>query len=339
MKALPTIAAGMLVAFLALAPLLSSAAAATVSVTASPGTLTGSQTVTITGTVTPAPGAGVSAFIQVSNPNGRTVAAASVPVDASAGTFSYSFAAGPGSTPSAPTNWVNGAYTVSATASGATGTTSFTYTGATTGVTAGVAVPTISVQVTSTDDVLPGQSVRVYALIQWVNNGSLAAVSNFPISHYHTGTALTQLGAATKIHIGYYFWTISTTGLADGVYGVHIEANASNNLANGLGAFTVNSAIATSASQQAVLTALNAVPGQITTALGSVTTQLNSILTAANTAASAATAAQTAASGVASNVSNTLSSVQSSQTYVLVIAALAAITLVLELAILVRKLS
>jgi len=333
MKALPAIAAGMLVAFLALSPFLLSAAAATVSVSASPAVVGDAQTITITGTVTPAPGAGVSAFIQVTNPSGRTVAAGSVPVDATAGTFSYSFAAGPGSTPSAPTNWVNGAYTVAATASGATGTTSFTYTGATTAPTAGVAVPTISVQVTATDDVTPGTSIRIYALIQWNNNGSLAAVSNFPISHYHTGTALTQLGAATKVHTGFYFWTVDTTGLADGVYAVHIQANSSSNYAQGLGTFTINSA------NKNTLAAINALPGQVTAALASVTAQLNSILTAANGAASAANSAASAVSGISGNVSSTLSAVQSSQTYVLVIAALAAITLVLELAILVRKLS
>jgi len=74
MKALPTIALGMLTAFLALLPLVSITAAATVSVSVSPTNPIGAVALSITGTVSPAPGAGVNAFIQVFNSAGKTVA-------------------------------------------------------------------------------------------------------------------------------------------------------------------------------------------------------------------------------------------------------------------------
>src|SRR5712692_3501115 len=108
MKALPTIAAGMLVAFLALAPLLSSVVAATVTVSASPASVTEGVLISITGTVSPAPGAGFNAFIQVTNPQGKAVTSASQGVDPTTGAFSYSFNAG------GTTLWTTGTYTVTA---------------------------------------------------------------------------------------------------------------------------------------------------------------------------------------------------------------------------------
>src|SRR2546422_7785735 len=104
MKALPTIAAGMLVAFLALTPLVSTVAAATVTVSVSPTSASGAAAMSITGTVSPAPGAGFNAFVQVTNPSGKAVAAASVPVDATTGAFSYAFTTG------GAANWVSGTY-------------------------------------------------------------------------------------------------------------------------------------------------------------------------------------------------------------------------------------
>ena len=71
--------------------------------------------------------------------------------------------------------------------------------------------------------------------------------------------------------------------------------------------------------------------GTITTDLGTITTNLGTVLTSANNAATQATAAANAANNAKTSVSDT-------ETYVLVVAVLAAITLVLELAILVRKL-
>ncbi len=355
MKTLPTVAAGTLVAFLALFILLSSVAAASVSLTLNGLSFTGTQTITISGTATPAPGAGQSAFVQVTNPSGRAVAAASVPVDATAGTFSYSFASGGTSL------WVTGTYTVTASAGGASGSTSFTYTctancGAPT--TGGAASTAILVDVRATSPAWPGQPVTIGILTSSAANGSLIEAI-FQTVHYHSpGGGLTTLctptagtgcaGTFTRIHIGFYEITFTLPATtADGSYDTHAWVNNGNNQqGQGLAAFTVSSAIATSASQNSILTAITsmqatvtALPGQVTAALSTVTGSLSSIQTAATAAQTAANAAQQAASGVAANVSSTLSAAQSSQTYVLVVAALAAITLVLELAILVRKLS
>ncbi len=70
----------------------------------------------------------------------------------------------------------------------------------------------------------------------------------------------------------------------------------------------------------------------VQSSLSSISSQLSSISSNASTAASAATQA-------ASNTTSNSSGISTAQTYVLVVAVLAAITLVLELAILVRKLS
>jgi len=106
----------------------------------------------------------------------------------------------------------------------------------------------------------------------------------------------------------------------------------------------------------AMSTALTALSSQLTTLAGQVTTistnlgtvqtdvtnmqgQLTTIsnnITTLNTAVQAAQASAAAAQTAAQNANNAVSS---TQTYVLVVAVLAAITLVLELAILVRKLS
>lgn len=341
MKPLSTIAAGMLTAFLVLAPLLSTASAATVAVSASPGAATGSQVMSITGTVTPAPGAGVSAFIQITNPAGKAVAAASVAVDPAAGTFSYTFAAG------GTTLWVTGSYTVSATASGATGITSFTYTAATPTPTTGGNVNALTVWVQATSPVFPGDTVQVATLVEWTQNGSLAT-TNFQTAHYHTPTGgLVNLGTATTIHKGFYFWTITLPATAaTGTYFVHVWVNNSGPQGQGLGSFTVSSSLASGASQTQILTAVNgaatsiaSIQSSISTSLGQVTTALASLQTAATATQQAAVAAQAAATALSGSVTTITNGVQSSQTYILVVAALAAITLVLELAILVRKLS
>lgn len=79
--------------------------------------------------------------------------------------------------------------------------------------------------------------------------------------------------------------------------------------------------------------------GSISTAVGQIQSSLTSIT---NTLASINTAVGTAstnAGNAATSAQNAANAVSSTQTYVLVVAVLAAITLVLELAILVRKLS
>ncbi len=325
----------MLAAFLVLAPLLSGASASTVSVSASPGAASGSQVMSITGTVSPAPGAGVSAFIQITNPAGKAVAAASVPVDPTAGTFSYTFAAG------GTTLWTTGSYTVTATAAGATGITSFTYTAPTQQPTpTGGNINALRVWVQATTPAFPGDTVQIATLVEWVANGSLAT-TNFQTAHYHTPAGgLVQLGTPTTIHKGFYFWTITlAANAAAGTYFVHVWVNNSGPEGQGLGSFTVQPKIAQQDTLNSVSSAIGTIQSSITTSLGQVTSAISQLQTAATATQAAATAAQKAATDLSTSVTSILSGVQNSQTYVLVVAALAAITLVLELAILVRKLS
>jgi len=83
---------------------------------------------------------------------------------------------------------------------------------------------------------------------------------------------------------------------------------------------------------QASLTTLSTQIQSLSTSVASLSTQVQAAQTAATAAQTAAAAAQTAASNAQTTNSNT-------QTYVLVVAVLAAITLVLVLAVLIRKLS
>jgi len=99
----------------------------------------------------------------------------------------------------------------------------------------------------------------------------------------------------------------------------------------------------------ALTTSVNSITGSLQTLTTDVTNLQNSLTSITNTlstisqsvsgAASAANTAATDASNAATQATNAANAVSSTQTYVLVVAVLAAITLVLELAILVRKVS
>jgi methyl-accepting chemotaxis protein len=89
-------------------------------------------------------------------------------------------------------------------------------------------------------------------------------------------------------------------------------------------------------------TNLNTLSGNVNTLSGSVTSLQGSITSIASQVATINTGVTNLGSQVstaATNAQNAVNAVNSTQTYVLVVAVLAAITLVLELAILVRKLS
>lgn len=94
--------------------------------------------------------------------------------------------------------------------------------------------------------------------------------------------------------------------------------------------------------QKTILADLTSITSAITTLQGSLTTITSSLTSITNSLTSINTAAGNAATqagNAATQAQNAASAVASTQTYVLVVAVLAAITLVLELAILVRKLS
>ena len=109
-----------------------------------------------------------------------------------------------------------------------------------------------------------------------------------------------------------------------------------------IGVQTVTTTTTVPSSDAAALSSIQASLTSITNTLGTITSSLNTI-------SGAVTQLNTAFTGISGNISTlnniggqltTLTnSVNNNQTYVLVVAALAAITLVLELAILVRKLS
>src|SRR2546428_4655035 len=194
MKALPTIAVGMLMAFLALLPLVSIAAATTVTVTPSPTNPSGAAAMTITGTVSPAPGAGVNAFIQVLNPAGKTVASTVAAVDPTAGTFTYSFTTG------GTALWTTGTYTVTANAAGVSGSNTFTYTctGTSCGAgTTGTSAVTLVLWAAATSPVYAGQTVQVSAVLAWTN-GTQVTTATFKAWYIApSGTATALSGAPT----------------------------------------------------------------------------------------------------------------------------------------------
>ncbi len=367
MKPLPLLVATTLVAALVLAPMSVAAGSITFSSPAAGASYKGVASYSIAGAVSPIPSQADNVFITVKNPSGVTVDAASVSVAATTGTFTYSTATGGSG------NWKSGTYTISATDSfGATGTATFTYTasGAPTPVTG------ISVQALASTPVFAGQTVQVTALVSY-SNGTLATAS-WTGSHYHTPAgAANALTAPTSIGSGMYMWTITLpSSAANGLYSVHLKANVSGNIAWGVAGFTVNSALMPSnnavlqndlknnfSALTSSLTSLSSAVSGLSSTLSSVSSTVSSLNTAVSGLSSAMTSVQSAVgglgttlsniqttlgnvntnvnnlSGLSGNLQSATSGINTTQTYVLVVAVLAAITLVLELAILVRKLS
>ena len=197
-------------------------------------------------------------------------------------------------------SWTSGTYTITATDSfGATGTTTFTFSTGTT--------TTSSYNVTKALIDIQGNLTIIQNELKTMNstiNSNHAAIGNLQ-------TAVTSLTS----NVG----SIST---------------AVTSLTNSVGALT---------------TSVNSITGSLQTLTTDVTNLQNSLTSITNTlstisqsvsgAASAANTAATDASNAATQATNAANAVSSTQTYVLVVAVLAAITLVLELAILVRKVS
>lgn len=147
---------------------------------------------------------------------------------------------------------------------------------------------------------------------QIANTGALAAVQ----------TAVTGLGNSLS--------TLATSvgNLQSGLNSLSGTVGTINSNVNSLSSAVAALNTAVTGSLQTANSALTSIQGSIT----GLSTQVQAAATAANSASTAATAAQASAKSASDAVSST-------QTYVLVVAAIAAITLVLELAILVRKLS
>ena len=129
-------------------------------------------------------------------------------------------------------------------------------------------------------------------------------------------------------------WTLSSTS-ANGGYALYVQVvnNSTSPALNawGLGSFTVQPAPATAAAQTSQSSTLSSISAALATVSSGVTT--------ANNALSSLTASVNNLNQAATNINGVSAAIANNQTYVLVVAALAAIILVLELAILVRKLS
>ncbi len=364
MKTLRTIAAVILAAVMVLGPTLAFAAGETVTVATNASSYAGQQTIQVTGTVTPAPAGSGSAVVVTTKGPAGVVDTGTANVATGTGSWAYTFVSG------GSASWVTGNYVVNATYGGIGGTgsstTSFAYStvcvancgGSSAGSTA------INVQVTASSPVLGGQLEYISILTSFAANGSLAAAT-FQTVHFDSpsGTLTTLCSSAgqsgctgtfTTIHKGFY--TISFTApVAPGGYFVHAWTNGpvattSSGQGQGLAEFTVQTASTTDVAT--ALTSINSQLTVLTTGFNGINTGLQSLAGATaqlNTISSGVTGLTTTLAGIASNI-NTINqiggqittmtnAINNNQTYVLVVAALAAITLVLELAILVRKLS
>lgn len=377
---------------LMLSPLAASAATGTITFTspAAGSTLTSGQSYTISGTITPTPTLPDNVNIQVTlQSTGQVVDVANVAVQ-SGGAFSYSTVAG--------SNFATGTYTITATdSSGATGTTTFTFKGASTTPT-GTLPPVIDIFVAANSLVYPGQTVQAEVMLVWNTNGTLVTATNTTVvttlvPPSGSSTTLTASSTSTR---GQYMYTYAVpAGSPDGAYLLQVVAihttSAGRFVGWGLGQFTVNSQVASTSglaaltsglaanitSLRATLTTISNNVNSINTALASITstlgtvssnvqglgTSLTTLSSTVNTISSSigsisssittltndVTQLQTTVgtlsglagdmSGLQSSVSSLSTSVSNEQTYILVVAALAVITLVLELAILIRKMS
>jgi hypothetical protein len=366
MKTLRTIAAVILAAFMVFGPTMAFAAGEAVTASTNAPSYSGQATIQVTGTVTPAPtSTNTAVVVTTKGPNG-VVDTGTANVATGTGVYTYTFVSG------GSANWTPGTYVVNATYGGPGGsgstTTTFGYTTAQGQIVPGSSA--INVQVTASTPVAPGGSEYVAILTSWDSNGSLAAAT-FQTVHYHTpsGTLVTLCSSAaqsgctgtfTTIHKGFYTinFTVPSSATSGG-YFVHAWTSGPGQ-GQGLGQFTVQLGTSGDAAALAAInTQLNGLTSSIavlTTGFGSINTQLqtvasntNGISSSLNTISTGVTGLTTSLANIAPNltkldtVAGAITSMQNAinnnQTYVLVVAALAAITLVLELAILVRKLS
>jgi hypothetical protein len=344
MKPLPLLVAAALVLALVFSPLAFGAGSISFTSPASGTSFKGTQSYSITGAVSPIPSEPDNVFIQVKNPSGVPVDAISVLVQPTTGTFTYPTATG------GTSNWVTGTYTITATDSfGATGSTTFSYTSPITPTVTGLVF-----QAQGSSLVIAGETAMVSALV--VQNGTPVSGANFTGSMvWAPGSSTpTLLGSPTAGVAGTYEWSFPVTASTQpGLYAVYLSLTLSGARTWTQTGYTVSSLTSSPAALLSDLkgnfTALSSAISTINGNLGTIGTTVNSISTAVGglgttlsniqtTLGNVNTAVQSL-SGLSSQLTTATNSINATQTYVLVVAVLAAITLVLELAILVRKLS
>ncbi len=141
--------------------------------------------------------------------------------------------------------------------------------------------------------------------------------------------------------------TIGTTvsGLGTSVSGLTTQVNTLSSTVSGISSSlgTISSSISTlQSSVQGVSSSISTLTSDVTTlqsTVGGIQTTVNGLSGLSGQMTSLQTSLTNSMSGLQTSVSNLSSSVSNEQTYILVVAALAVITLVLELAILIRKMS
>ena len=335
MKTLAALTTALLAALLILTPALAFAATGTITVQTNATSYTTGQSITITGTASPAPAGTPELIVQVTGPSGVVFRE---PAVITTGSFSV-----PAFTAAGP-DWVTGSYSVLAggLAGYSNGTYSFTLT-STAPVSSSL---TLEESATASTPLNAGQTAQISAWVYW-NNGSAASGATFTgwvISPSGTPTAITAPTANPTA--GDYWWNIPTSGHSSGLYAVILGAKAGGQTVWTQTSFTIGD-YATGNQVSALGSAISAnfsktwtLLGSITTAIGNSQTAITNAITSAQSALSTAIGSATsAAQTAAADASNAQSNVSNVTTYILVVAILAAITLVLELAVLVRKLS
>jgi len=395
MKSLSAITAALIATLLVLSPALATAAG-TISVSTDKSAYSGSALITISGTVSPAPASGSNAVgITVTNPVAQTILVQQAFASTTTGAYSYQFQAN-----GQPSQWPTGTYDVSVALTGyTTGSTTFTYTSSSGGVSSGLSLSASAVAATP---LYAGQTAQVEAWVYW-STGKPATSATFTawlVSPSGSASPITAAATGVTGAAGAYWWNIPLASSAsDGLYAVILNASATNAgttyWAYTQTSFTVNSQIASVGSVTAAETSLNtALTGISTslsgitssengltsslssltttvngissgltsltttvngiqtgltsltstvngmnTAIGQIQTGISSLQTAVGNVQTAANAAQQSAAAAQSSAKSASDAIGNVSTYVLVVVVIAAITLVLELAILVRKLS
>jgi hypothetical protein len=172
-----------------------------------------------------------------------------------------------------------------------------------------------------------------------VAGSSLWAPGTYTVNATYGGTGGTGSATTTFSYAGAMGVSVSTTTTT--VTSTLIVTTAT------VSVVTVTNSVPSS--DAAALTQIQSTLSSITTTLGTISSAITALTGSVNTIQTAVTGISTQltqvstgiqnVSGISQQLTNLNNAVNNNQTYVLVVAALAAITLVLELAILVRKLS
>jgi uncharacterized protein YoxC len=170
-----------------------------------------------------------------------------------------------------------------------------------------------------------GTTYWAFAQTSFTVNSQIASTSAVAALQSSLNTAVANITGSLKG---------ITTGVNEVASSVGQLSTAVGGVSSSIGSLTttVNGIQSGLTSLTSTVGSINTAVGQIQTSLGTLSTNVGNVQTAATNAANAASAAQSAANDAKTAIDNT-------STYVLVVVVIAAITLVLELAILVRKLS